>query len=150
MNHSRWRGRAIGFVFGVFGAGVLAAGCHRSEPPKTVAASPSTPPAASQRRDLPSPPDREIPPAVASALPKDAQGRPILIESGGVGLVYDSKLDDPIARWGACLSLVAGAYTSPKRGTSWVDLVKPWLWRDCPIEDCGHLLRDTKLAVWSL
>ena len=130
VNHSRWRGPAVGIVVGVLGA--VAAGCHRSEPPKTVAASPSKPPVASERRGRPTPPDREIPPPVASALPKDAQGRPILIESGGVGLVYDSKLDDPITRWGACLSLVADAHKPSKRGTPWIDLIKP-----CPTNAGG-------------
>jgi hypothetical protein len=114
----------VGIVSLALGAGVLAAGCQGAESPKT--ASPSPPPAPERGGILPSPPDREMPAALASALPKDEQGRPILMQRGGVGLAYDSKIDDPISRWSACLSLVNPArQTARQGGTPWIDLVKP-------------------------
>ncbi len=75
----------------------------------------------------------EVPPAVLAALPKTDAGLPILImlpgaaPSGGTpALVYDPALDDPIARWGACLSRVGACYetNAPQPISGCVELIE--------------------------
>jgi len=55
--------------------------------------------------------------AALAGLPKDDDGRPILIRSPGptdesVELTFDPTLDDPMARWGECMGRVSGCYKS--------------------------------------
>ena len=59
----------------------------------------------------PAPPqDTRMPADLAAALPKTPDGRPIIAQGGGVALVYDETLDDPIARWGQCVGRVSACH----------------------------------------
>ena len=85
-----------------------ALGCRATPASKAATAAPA------RRAEAPAdckpigpPPSRDLPADVAKALPRDSQGRPIIIGQGGTALVYDKAVDDPISRWGACLSRVS-------------------------------------------
>jgi hypothetical protein len=62
----------------------------------------------------PPPPSRELPAALAAALPRTDGGLPVLIsgESAGVGgaLAYDVSLDDAISHYGACVERALSCY----------------------------------------
>ena len=57
-----------------------------------------------------------MPEELKRALPTDDQGRPVITRQGGIGLVYDSRLDDPITRWAACLSRVTAVMEANPKG----------------------------------
>jgi len=84
---------------------LLASGCDvlsREKPP------PAEPPGP--------PPSREVPPEIAAQLPTTQDGKVLFTEvtSGGLTmqLAYDPTLDDPITRWGWCLSRVTACVTA--------------------------------------
>lgn len=61
--------------------------------------------------------DPTMPAELAAGLPRDPEGRPILIQTTSmiapgeqIALVYDDVRDDPITRWGACLERVVACY----------------------------------------
>ncbi len=62
----------------------------------------------------PPPQSVELPAVYADTLPKDDQGRPIMIAFGSMGygleVVHDATLDDAVARWGECLGRVGSCY----------------------------------------
>jgi hypothetical protein len=73
----------------------------------------------------PAPPvDPRLPPDVARALPRTPDGRPIIAQGGGVALVYDETLDDPIARWGQCLGRVTACFKTNRQLGGCVDLIE--------------------------
>jgi hypothetical protein len=67
--------------------------------------------------DPPKAREAKLPKELVDTLAKNDAGLPILIQGGdavvgmSIGLVFDESLDDPIARWGECLSRVADCYT---------------------------------------
>jgi hypothetical protein len=66
----------------------------------------------------PAPPiDTQLPPDLAEGLPRTDGGQPVVMTTNAtlapgvmLALTYDEKLDDPISRWGSCLSRVVGCY----------------------------------------
>ncbi len=100
----------------------------------TAAPAPAQPTAPADCRPLPPPPSREMPEALRKALPSDDQGRPVIAQQGGVGLAYDSQLDDPITRWAACLSRVTAVLKAngPGKVAHCIDSVKL-----CPTDEGG-------------
>ncbi len=97
--------------------GLLLFSCRPSEAPPTpveagldVALPPGVRP--------PAPPTpRDLDPAAVALLPATEDGRPVLLSTGSPGpdgyeieLVYDRAIDDPISRWGQCLSRVVSCY----------------------------------------
>lgn len=71
---------------------------------------PELPPLPPLERRETSRPELEPPAAVIEGAKRTEDGLPIIAESSGgaisVTIAYDSRLDDPVARWGDCLSLV--------------------------------------------
>ena len=128
----------LGALLGALGCGGTSQGKAAATPTtQRATTSVSAPRAAvpSDCKPLQPPPSRELPEALKKALPRDREGRPVIAQQGGLGLVYDSKLNDPITRWGACLSRVLAVKTAnPGAGmlSHCIDLMEV-----CPTDEGG-------------
>jgi hypothetical protein len=70
-----------------------------------------------------------LPPDLAAALPKDPQGRPILLQvptspDASLALVYDEDVDTPVTRWQVCVGLVDDCYRAPGTLTDCIHALK--------------------------
>jgi hypothetical protein len=73
-----------------------------------------------------------MPAEIATVLPVNDAGLPIIVATNAevepgvtIELAYDATIDDPIARWGQCLSRVAACYqTNPGPIAGCIDLVE--------------------------
>lgn len=96
---------------------LLLASC--TAPPRSDAGADAPPPGVAP----PGPPaPRALPPELAD-LPRSEDGLPVLATTGAPGpdvyeaqLVYDEAADDPITRWGQCLSRVVACYDANPSG----------------------------------
>ncbi len=63
----------------------------------------------------PAPPPPELPAEIKQQMPHSRDGLPLLsfVNWDGdhyIGIAYDAKLDDPLARWASCLGRVGACY----------------------------------------